>query len=74
MKIRRIIIASAFSAFAIFGTAAPASAGLWCETADKVDPYSDPGLAGPACRAALGAFCTVVGKVSGNNDGTGCLG
>ncbi len=72
MKIRRIIIATAFSAFAIFGTAAPASAGLWCETVDRLD--TDPGVAGPACRSVLGAFCTVVGKVSGNGDGTGCLG
>ena len=66
MKVRRTIIASMLMLFGLFGAAAPANAGLWCENADKVDAaVSDVTLAGSACRAAVRVACSVADKTGG---------
>jgi hypothetical protein len=69
LKIRLAIISAMLAVFGIVG-AAPASAGLWCENVDTVDESAETGgLAGGACRLAVGVVCSVVSKGSGG----GCL-
>ena len=67
MKVRRTIIASMLMLFGLFGAAAPAQAGLWCENADRVDDTIDDELspAGAACRYAVGVVCAVADKTGG---------
>lgn len=67
MKLRRSIIASMLMLFGLFGAAAPAQAGLWCENADRVDETvgGDLTVAGSACRTAVGIVCAVADKAGG---------
>lgn len=67
MKVRRTIVASMLMLFGLFGAAAPANAGLWCENADRIDGAVDGELtvAGSACRTAVGVVCAVADKTGG---------
>ena len=67
MKVRRAIVASMLMLFGLLGAATPASAGLWCENADRIDGAIDGELtvAGSACRTAVGVVCAVADKAGG---------
>ena len=77
MKIRRVIISAVLAGFAMFGSAAPAQAGLWCDQSRHIEPVLPDGTGGSAgvvddtCRAAASALCDVVRRLGGSG---GCLG